>query len=227
MAKRQGGVGHGIDERKPADELKADIHRTRMEIDDTIAALSEKLSARSIKERAFAEARSLGLQGSKAKETGSEVVERIRDNPIPALMAAAGLILLIARGSSAEGYGAGQGREFKEKAGAAAAGAKEALSGKKEELAGRARERYSRTREAAQGGVHRATGILGDLVEGMPLAVVAAAFAIGGAIGLGVPESQREKELMRKAGGESAAGKARETAERAQKKAEEKLDKAA
>lgn len=212
------------DERK---ELRQEIGRSRARLNVTIDELIDRFSSARLKDRAWDEIRAMTAPGSRARETGSTLVDTVRNNPIPAAMAGAGLILLFARGPgesraeavvSVEDEGtdvSGKVHDISRKAREKAEG----LKGRTKEKAGHAGERIGeRAREVR--------GVFDDLLENNPLAVAAAAFAIGSALGLSLPETEKERELLGEAGGKLME-KAAETAEKAESKVEEEKGRAA
>lgn len=194
-------------------DIHKEIERDRSRINSTVDEIMDRFSPERLKSKAWDEIRSATGPGSRARETGSSLVDTIKSNPIPSAMAGAGLIILFARGSE-------EGRRRKtvtvETTGEKAGEAREKVydisrraRGKAEDIKERARE----TGEEISGRAGQVKGAFHDLIENNPLAVVAAAFAIGSAIGLGVPESRKEQELFGEAGSalrEKAAEKARE-----------------
>jgi len=92
------------------------------------------------------------------------------------------------------------------------------------ELVGEAQERAGELVDQAQYRVQRAQGQLERMVQDNPLALGAVALALGTAVGLAVPETRREQELMGEARDrlvDKAQGIARETGEKVQRVAGE------
>ncbi|MBW7956256.1 MAG: DUF3618 domain-containing protein [Deltaproteobacteria bacterium] len=171
-------------------ELREDIARDRAEISDTIDLIARKFSTERLKGMVREEVRELGGYDRVREFTGS-VMETIRENPIPAALASAGLILLFARGEERVKAGREELRGEKEELRAR-------VEGKRAELAGRARE----AREAISGRAGAAKGTLQEAFRGNMLAAVAAAFAIGAVAGLVLPETRKEEEILGQAAGE-------------------------
>lgn len=208
-------------------DIHKEIDRTRSRINSTVDQIMDRFSPEALKSRAWDEIRSATGPGSRARETGSSLVDTIRNNPIPAAMAGAGLIILFARGP--------EGGKHKEAGAVETAGEKagearekvydisQRTKGRVEDIQGRAKEKATRARDEIRGKTTEFRGLFNDLVENNPLAVVAAAFAIGSAIGLGLPGTRKEEELLGEAGEalrEKAYEKAREAEEKVEKKAE-------
>lgn len=208
-------------------DIHREIDRTRSRINSTVDQIMERFSPESLKSRAWDEIREATGPGSRARQAGSSLMEAVRNNPIPAAMAGAGLIILFARGSGEERY---RKTEPLEAAGEKAGEAREKVYDirrkareRTEELGGRAREKAAHTKEEIRGKATEFKGVFSDLLGNNPLAVVAAAFAIGSAIGLGLPGTRKEEELLGEAGGalrEKAHEKAKEAGEQAEKKVE-------
>ena len=73
-------------------EIEADIRRTRAEMDETFDALGTRLHPDYIKEQAKDAIRST------ARDAGSSMIDTLRDNPVPSLIAALSVGWLIAKG---------------------------------------------------------------------------------------------------------------------------------
>lgn len=202
-------------------EINREIDRTRARLSAAIDEIMDRFSAERLKDRAWDEIRAMTRPGSRARDTGSSLVNTIRNNPIPAAMAGAGLILLFARGSEGGRYQTqiqvtteGKAGEASEKVHDISQKARE----KAQRLRGRVSEKTGYAGEELRGKAGEVKNIFHDLVEDNPLAVVAAAFAIGSAIGLGLPETRKEQELL----GEASAAM-RETVAETLEEAEKKL----
>lgn len=210
-------------------ELHQEIVRSRARLSGTIDEIMDKFSAERLKNRAWDEIRSMTRPGSKARDTGSTLVDTIRNNPIPAAMAGAGLILLFARGPEGRGHetgievtGEGKAGEAAEKVHDISRKARE----KAERLRGSVSEKTGVAGEELRGKAGEVKGIFHDLLENNPLAFAAAAFAIGSALGLGLPETEKEREVLGEAGS-ALREKAAQAAEKAEKKLEDETGRAA
>ncbi|MBE7414208.1 MAG: DUF3618 domain-containing protein [Deltaproteobacteria bacterium] len=171
-------------------ELREDIARDRAEISDTIDLIARKLSTERLKGMVREEVRELGGYDKVREFTGS-VMDTIRENPVPAALASAGLVLLFTKGeervkAGREGLRAEKG-ELRAR-----------VEGKGAELAGRARE----AGEAVSGRAGAAKGTIQEAFRGNMLAAIAAAFAIGAVAGLVLPETRKEEEVLGQAAGE-------------------------
>lgn len=210
-------------------DINKEIDRTRARLNGTIDEIMDKFSAERLKDRAWDEIRSMTRPGSRARDTGSSIIDTVRNNPIPAAMAGAGLILLFARGSEGGRYSTevevtteGKAGEAKEKVHDITRKARE----RAQRLRGRVSEKTGYAGEEISGKAGEVKSIFHGLVEDNPLAVVAAAFAIGSAFGLGLPETKKERELMGEAS-EAVREMGAETVEKAEKKLEDEEGRAA
>lgn len=187
-------------------ELREDIARDRAEISETIDLIARKFSTERLKGMVKEEVREFGGYDRVRDFTGS-VMDTIRENPIPAALASAGLILLFAKGEERVKAGSEGLRGEKEELRAR-------VEGKGAEIAGRARE----AREVISGRAGAAKGTIQEAFRGNMLAAVAAAFAIGAVAGLVLPETRKEEEVLGQAAGEikeaarEAEGEARKAA---------------
>lgn len=242
-------------ERSP-EEIRADITRTRAEMDETVGAIQERLSPEHIKnevrKRTIGRIRRAGQQaGSRAKDFGSTIVDTIRSNPVPAAMVGVGLSWIIMKQRSRGNGGNGSGyamegsvrttegefiapsEEFGEPYETSAeesrlrSKAKE-ITGKAQEKAGqlttKAREKAGRIGSAAQERARQARGYFQGKMETNLLGVGAIMFALGAIVGLSIPESSKEEELMGEASERlmtKARGIAQETMQKARGVAEE------
>lgn len=231
----------GQDERSLR-EMREEIRRNRSELSGTVEAIAEKFSSGHFKGLVRDELRSFERAGS----WGSSFLNAVKRYPVPSAVAGAGLIFLYAKsaGEKEHGYGFYEGGEYREKISGVKEGVREKAgeyregvrekAGELREKAGEkageyaryAREKQEELREAARRKSIEARGWLKDMIENNPLALAAAAFAIGAALGLGLPGSQKEREVFGEAG-EALRQKAREVAGRAREEAKEEVEKAA
>jgi ElaB/YqjD/DUF883 family membrane-anchored ribosome-binding protein len=228
------------EEAKTSDEIREDIERTRMELEETVDALGAKLKPRRIAKEGWQAVKTSSEQGA------NRLVRIARDYPIPMGLIGVGVTWLViesrrrAAGESWTERGEGDYSEFAspgEYEGSAAYGsegrnladrAREKMAGAKDAIgdaAGRVSDTASsaaqRVRDAAsQAGskvgqvagsvrdravdlgqrtgyqVRRARDSYWDLVERRPIAAGMATLAVGLLIGLLIPTTQRERELM-------------------------------
>jgi len=198
-------------------EIERDVERTRSDIEDTVAALREKMSLGQIVDEA-----THYLRDSGGNEALSNLAAQARANPMPLALVGIGLAWLMSgRGQpaigSSTGSWAGTGssvRGFGARAGETAGSAKDALadSGRKagEAVSSRmhqasdaASQTYNRISDTAShtygrvsdraGQAHRS---MSQLVESEPLILAGLGLAIGAAIGAMLPASETERRLL-------------------------------
>lgn len=217
-------------------QTRAEIERTRADMSETVDALQERLSPQNIKEQAKVQVKET------ARETGSGLVDRIKQNPVPAAMVGIGLGWLLTSGGG--GGSSGQRRSqdgpyyyerppdrsyvnnydedpayYDEGSGRSSGGQSstgEAAGQARErasQLGGQAQERASQLGGQAQEQAQRAKGGFQRMLQENPLAVGAVAVGLGAAVGFSVPETDKENQAM---------GEARDSlVERGKEKAEE------
>jgi ElaB/YqjD/DUF883 family membrane-anchored ribosome-binding protein len=213
---------------------RAEIERTRADMSETVDAIQERLSPENLKEQAKDTIKEATV--GRAQEAGSGIVETIRANPLPAALTGIGLgwLLVSARGSASRqtryrggGYpydyegrttasggtsvpspGEALGRA-RDRVGESATQAQDRAS----EVASRTQDRVSNLTEQARYQASRASGGFQRMVRENPLAMGAVGVGAGAAIGLAIPQSTQEHEVM---------GEARDTlVEKAQEKAQD------
>jgi len=162
--------------------------------------------------------------GDSAKGMKSTLMTTIRENPVPSALAGVGIGWLLfnradsstsdqtrSSGQSQAGQAVGQAQQ---KVGDAAGQAQQAVgqaAGQVQETAGQATDQVQQTAgqvidqvqetagqvsDQVQYQAQRARGRLEQMVVENPMPIGALALALGGAIGLAVPGTQREQELM-------------------------------
>ncbi|OGW37931.1 MAG: hypothetical protein A2010_13175 [Nitrospirae bacterium GWD2_57_9] len=232
----------------PPETIQQDIARTRQEMSGTVEQIKDRLSPAHMGEHAKetirettadrmnriknAASRMGGAISSTARDTGSNVLDAVKSNPVPLAMIGAGIAWLMLNRSSAGGRFAERGSALKEKAGEMTGKAQEkleAVSGQVQEKGSRftdkARQsagRFGRSaREQAQATTNRAQ----DLVRENPLGTLLAVFGVGALVGSLIPESQKEVEMMGSAS-DSLLTRAKETAQRTFQKAQHAAEQA-
>ncbi len=233
------------------DEVEAtrvEIERTRAGMSETIDAIQERLSPENLKEQAKDRVKEATV--GRAREARSSIVDTVRANPLPAALTGIGLgwLLVNARRQSSEQLryrdrayayppvGDYSSRYEDEGAdGSSAAQAAERASDKLGETTGRAQDKAgelaSRTHDGAsqlsdqaQYQVRRASDGFQRVLQENPLTVGALAVGVGAAIGLAIPETSKEHEVMGQARDnlvESAQETVQETQQKVQQVAEE------
>ena len=159
--------------------------------------------------------------GDQARRTGSRLVDVLRENPLPVIAVGAGVTWLLTQRSSSDvsgdrmaryaytgperrqGEGWQHGSGIKERVGGAVSGVKEKVSEKASGIAERAGELASGTQERVgelrgqarvQG--RRLKSNLEHTAEESPLMLAVGATIVGLALGLLLPGTDRENELM-------------------------------
>lgn len=225
--------------------IRAEIERTRERLGDTVEALGAQLNPSNLKQRVKDSVREATIgrvqhmasnTTERISETGRSLAHTIRENPLPAAMAAAGLgwLILSSRDQrSPTRFASGEPDEFAipdESYGAP--GVRDKVRNVAEDIADRAQDLTEKTQEATQRVVQK-TKETGDRVaqkareagdrvadtadqavhrvqqtarntarrvetkyEESPMGIGAVALALGLAIGLSLPATRKEGELM-------------------------------
>ena len=219
-----------------ARQIRHDIARTREDLSETVDAIQEKLSpgnlvanaksatTEKVKDMASNAADSAKDMAATAADTagewweasgGNTVVDRLRNNPIPALMTGVGVAwLLMSDGERHRGNGERyrRYRTASDRTTEPYRTASDRTTDWSTEAGEGRRMARPNGRSAMRDGVRQ----IETMVRQYPLAVGAAAVLIGASLGMVVPETERENELM---------GEARDTAlERAQQVATGTVD---
>jgi ElaB/YqjD/DUF883 family membrane-anchored ribosome-binding protein len=205
---------------------RAEIERTRADMSETVDAIQERLSPENLKEQAKDTIKEATV--GRAQEAGSGIVETIRANPLPAALTGIGLgWLLVSARRSGSGQAGYQGRVYDydyppryedrtTSGGPSVSSPGESATqaqDKAGEVASRTQDRVSNLSDQARYQAQRASGGFQRMVRENPLAMGALAVGTGAAVGLAIPETTKEHEVM---------GEARDTlVERAQEKAQD------
>lgn len=234
-----GGVGGGAvadeDEitRVEIERTRAEIERTRADMSETVDAIQDRLSPKSLKEQAKGRVKEATV--GKAQEAGSGILETIRENPLPAALTGIGLgwLFMNARSQSSEQgsyrteayaydypppydneeYGGPSPGQAVEQARDRVGETATQVQDKAGQVAGQAQDQVSRMGDRARYQAQRASGGFQRMLRENPLAVGALAAGVGAAVGLAIPETTKEHEVM---------GEARDTfVEKAQEKAQD------
>lgn len=95
-------------------EIQQDIRETRGDMDRTLDSLNERLSPRSLMNGAMDWFDSRPSGGtSVAAEKAGDMLQLIRENPLPALLTGAGIAWLIAESKSSPSYGSASDRHYR------------------------------------------------------------------------------------------------------------------
>jgi ElaB/YqjD/DUF883 family membrane-anchored ribosome-binding protein len=244
------GSEFGTRGEKSPEEIELEIEQTRSRLSQDIDELGNKLSPQNLKREAKnaikgAAQGAASNVGEQARRTGSRLVEVIRENPLPVIAVGAGVTWLLTQRSRSDVSGGRiaryaytgperrqgetwqSGGGIKGKVGEAVSGVKEtvseATSGVAEragELKERAGERIGEFRGQARLRARRIKTNLEHQAEENPLAVAIGATVVGLALGLLLPGTERENEVMGPAR-DQLVDRAEQTVERAKEAAVE------
>jgi ElaB/YqjD/DUF883 family membrane-anchored ribosome-binding protein len=212
-------------ERSP-EEIEREIEQTRSRLSRDIDELGNRLTPHHLKEEAKTAIKgaaqgAVSNVSEQARRTGSRLVEVIRENPLPVIAVGAGVTWLLTQRSRSDisgdrmaryaytgperrqGNSWQSGTGIKDKVGEAVSGVKETVG----EAAGGVAEKASEWKERAGerigdlGGqarmrTRRIKTNLEHQAEENPLAVAIGATVVGLALGLLLPGTERENELM-------------------------------
>lgn len=221
--------------RKDPDRLEREIDRQRDHIGGLIGALEDKVSPHEVFDRVVAYGKDNG--GEIARNLGTVV----KANPVPALLAATGLLWLYASRNEpapghhrasryrtdhhgGDGHQAGEGLKARaSKLGEEAAHLRDSASGKWHEATDRMGEGVHNARDSVRHRAEAARGSLEHMLEDNPMAVGAIALAAGAMLGAALPTSEPERRMLSPVG-EKLSDKAREAADLARETAREGLE---
>jgi ribosome recycling factor len=194
------------------EELRQEIQQIRDEMNHTIEAIQERVSPQHLMEQAREAVQEVthGAAADVAKNArdtaataGSAAWNTVREHPIPVALAGLGLGWLLTHRSQVQQTG----RQISE--------AREQITGPMGAAATQVQESAqqigSQIGSQAASQVNRASGALQQALHDNPLAIGAAALAVGAVVGLAVPQTQQEHQLMGPARDQLVA-KAQETA---------------
>lgn len=211
---------------KGPEEIEREIEQTRSRLSRDIDELGNKLSPENLKEEAKSAIKgaaqgAVSNVGEQARRTGFRLAEVIRDNPLPVIAVGAGVTWLLTQRSRSEVSGSRMARYaytgperrqgdawqsgsgIKSRIGSSVSGVKdsvsEAASGVAEragELKERAGERITELGGEARRQTRRIKTNLEHAAEENPLALAIGATVVGLALGLLLPGTQREDEIM-------------------------------
>lgn len=234
-------------ERSP-EQIEREIEQTRTRMSRDIDELGDRLSPSNLKEEAKSAIRNaaqgaVSNVGEQARRTGSRLVEVIRENPLPVIAVGAGVTWLLTKRSGSDISGDRMARYaytgpdrrqswqhgsgIKGRVGEAVGGMKESVSEaaggiaeKAGELASGTQERLGELRGQARRQTRRVKTNLEHVSEENPLLVAVGAAVVGLALGLLVPGTEREDQLMGETR-DQLVDRAGETAERVKEAAVE------
>jgi Protein of unknown function (DUF3618) len=195
------------------DAIRHDIEHTRAQMSDTIDEIQERLNPKRLIDEAKETVRDAtvgkvtGMMNNASRSAGS-LVDRIKENPVSAAMIGAGAWWLLTKlpdhgrsSSYARNYG-----NFSSEVGQSSYRGDSGWSGRTGESGGigdmarSATETVggytSRGREQVSQMANETERAFNRWIRENPLAVGAAAVAVGAVIGAAIPETQRERELV-------------------------------
>jgi ElaB/YqjD/DUF883 family membrane-anchored ribosome-binding protein len=220
------GSDYGTRGDKSPEEIEREIEQTRSRLSRDIDELGNKLSPSNLKEEAKSAIKdaaqgAVSNVGEQARRTSSRLVEVIRENPLPVIAVGAGVTWLLTQRSRSDVSGdrmaryaytgpeRRQGRHWQSgsggtgRVGSNVSGVKESVSEAASEVAERASEIKERVGERmgeiggqARWQTRRVKTNLEHAAEENPLALAVGAAVVGLALGLLLPGTQREDEIM-------------------------------
>lgn len=216
------------------EEIEREIERTRDRMSRNIDELGDRLSPSNLKEEAKSAIKdaaqgAVSNVGEQARRTSSRLVEVIRENPLPVIAVGAGVTWLLTQRSRSDVSGdrmaryaytgpeRRQGHGIKDKVSGVKDSVSEAAGGVAEragELKQQAGERLEDWGNQARSQSQRVKTNLQHAAEENPIAFAIGAAVVGLALGMLLPETERENELMGPAR-DQLVDRAEETVERA------------
>jgi ElaB/YqjD/DUF883 family membrane-anchored ribosome-binding protein len=209
---------------KSPEEIEREIEQTRNRMSQNIDELGDRLSPQNLKEEAKSRIRNVASDavsnvGDQARRTGSRLVDVIRENPLPVIAVGAGVTWLLRQRSNTDisgdrmarySYTGAERRQgeggrsgLRVRVGDMMSGVKEKVSGAASEITGKAGEISTGTQEKvgqlgwqARRQTERVRTNLEHVAEENPLSVAIGATILGMAIGLLLPGTERENEMM-------------------------------
>jgi ElaB/YqjD/DUF883 family membrane-anchored ribosome-binding protein len=228
---------------KSPEEIEREIEHTRTRLSRDIDELGNKLNPQNLKEEAKTAIKdaaqgAVSNVGEQARRTGFRLVEVIRENPLPVIAVGAGVTWLLTQRNRSEisgnrmaryaytgperrqGENWQSGGGVRSRVGSSMSGMKEsvseAASGVTEragELKERAEERIGELSGEARRQTRRIKTNLEHAAEENPLALAIGAAVVGLALGMLLPNTEREDEIMGSAR-DQLVDRAERTAER-------------
>lgn len=211
---------------KNPENIEREIEETRARMSQNIDELGDRLSPGNLKQEAKDAIRNVASDavsnvGEQARRTGSRLVDVIRENPLPVIAVGAGVTWLLKQRSSGgvsgdrmaryaytgpdrrQGGSWQHGTGVKAKVGDAVSGVKDSVSeaasgikGRAGELADEAQDRMGELGGQARRQTQRVKTNLEHVAHDNPLLVGIGATIVGLALGLLLPGTERENELM-------------------------------
>ena len=220
--------------------IVTEIENTRSEMGATIDQIGHRLQPQTIADEAVSKIREATVgkvermvddAGTTAQRTGNNLMETLKQNPVPTALAAMGIgwLAIRMRSQSGNGKGNGKGRygyypydsyagrygySDQYRQGGSSSDPLDKARNVADNVTGTAQDVASQAADKAQQVGSEVQRAAGSAVQGAqqavrqgqwqaetmlnenPLAMAALALGVGAAVGLAIPETQREKELM-------------------------------
>lgn len=206
---------------KDPEQLEREIDHQRDHITELVHALEQRMSPGQIFERVMHASKDGG------SEFASNLTRKIKANPLPTLITAAGMLWLYSGHDQRDpdkpysvpgrSHGDHDGPGIGERARQMREGASDKLHSTREHVGTRAHD----AKEAVRDRAHRASDGFNHMLNDNPMAVGAMAIAVGALLGAMIPPTQKERELMGDAS-QHARDRARDLARDAKEKISEK-----
>lgn len=187
----------GLQSQKDPAQIEQEIGQQRQHIEDIVQALGSKLSPGEMLDRML----DFGKGGG--KEFTGNLAQAVKDNPMPALVAAAGLAWLYSANRSAGTTTVTISETTTTEVPATSGGLSERLHSAKSTIgekasgaAGSIRSGASSAKQSVASGFGRAAQGYGGMLQDNPLAAGAIAVAVGALLGALIPPTRKEDEMM-------------------------------
>lgn len=200
------------------EEIRENIEETRDELSETIDAIEERLSPQRLKEDARQAVREQTIGRAEhmvgtaqdraeqavssaehtARSTGSSIVQSIKQNPMPAALIGVGLgwLVMESRGNSSQPSRQQPTQSSMGQAQQKASQFAGETQQQAQNLAHQAQQEMGQMSSQAQQQVQQARSQFDRMLHENPVAVGAVALGLGAAVGLAIPESRKENQLM-------------------------------
>ena len=187
-----GGNGNGT--RRP-EEILAEIHRTRDEMDHTLQAIEHRLTPGQLVDQGLEY-----LKNSGAREYVNNLSSSVKTHPLPATLTGIGIAWLMAVGNKRpaqdSSYSAGTtGSAIGERMQGIGQGIGDRVQGVGDRMQS-AKERVSQIGSSARQQLDRARGGWDSMLNEHPLALGAIGLAIGAVVAAMAPRTEKEDKLM-------------------------------
>jgi gas vesicle protein len=191
---RNGTSGNGNGTRRP-EEILAEIHRTRDEMDHTLQAIQHRLTPGQLVDQGLGY-----LKNSGAREYVNNLSSSVKTHPLPATLTGIGIAWLMAVGNKRpareSSYSTGStGSAISERMQGIGQGIGDRVQGMGDRMQS-AKERVSQIGSSARQQLDRARGGWDSMLNDHPLALGAIGLAIGAVVAAMAPRTEKEDRLM-------------------------------